>query len=198
MADALLPLNFVVNTKQLAFTERNPQVFTIPTLYQEDTLLIHFKALRQIAILGPTFLEKLPLAGYALQICVGLAGSIKANVNAFDVIDNYTVQGSLSLATPDIEAAFGGASEVQLRFEIILKLGGVPYRGQWPVLVKKSVALAAALVPPPGDVALGALEAQRTYVPQNDCTGFTMKNKAGTKRAIVYLDDDGMLRADPL
>jgi hypothetical protein len=202
MADALLPLNFVVNTKQLAFTETNPQVFKIPTLFQEDNLLIHFKALKQISILGDGrgagFLEKLPLAGYGLQICVGSAGSIKANVNTFDVIDNYTVQGFLNLATSDINNALAGANEVQLTFEIILKLGGLPYRGAYPVLLKKSVALAGALVPPPGDTALGALDAERLYVPQNDSTGFTMRNKAGTKRAFVYLDDDGMLRADPL
>lgn len=198
MSDALLPLNFVVNTKQLAFTETNPQVFPIPTLYQEDNLVIHFKALKQIAVLGPNFLEKLPLAGYGLQICVGSPGSIKANVNAFIVIDNYTVQGELNLATVDINNAFAGANEVLLTFEILLKLGGLPYRGAWPVLVKKSVALAGALVPPPGDMALGSLEAQRLYVPQNDCTGFVMKNKAGTKRALIFLDDDGLLQAGPL
>ena len=74
MADGLLPINFVVNRKILCFSETDPKQVFLPAFYQEDTLQIRFKALKQISLMEPPFFEKLNLTGYALQVSVGTVG----------------------------------------------------------------------------------------------------------------------------
>lgn len=196
MADGLLPINFVVNEKYLAFSETNPRKILLPAFYQEDTIQMRFKALKHTSDKFP-FLEKLNLTGYALQVSVGSVGSIMANNLTWNLVDNgYALEGNLNLNTGLVLAALT-ADSVQLRFEILLILGGVPYRMHQSITVNKSVALAGAPVAPPNDAALGVLVAQRTYAPLNDCPGIVFVSPAG-KRFELYIDDNGAVLADPL
>lgn len=196
MADGLLPINFVVNEKYLAFSETNPRKILIPSFNQEDILQIKFKALKRISESFP-FLEKLNLTGYALQISIGNVGSILANNITWNLTENGTaLEGELNLNTAPLLAALT-ADSVNLIFEIILSTASVKYRMSQVVAVKKSVVLTGALVPPPTDTALGKLEATRLYVPLADCPGFVMKDEVTSQRCFVHLVN-GALLADPI
>lgn len=197
MADGLLPINFIVNQKILCLSETNPAKILLPAFYQEETIGIRFKALKYISHTFP-FLQKLNLSGYALQISVGSAGSIKANAITWTPAENNTaLEGDLALNTADINTALGSNNEIQLTFEINFKLAGLPYIAQFPITVKKRVALAAALVPVDGDSALGSLEAKRTYAPLNDCPGIVMKDQITGERWFFYIAN-GVPVYDPI
>ena len=195
MADGLLPINFVVNEKYLAFSEVNPRKVLLPALNQEDTLQIRFKALKRISDTFP-FLEKLNLTGYGLEMHVGTPGAIMASGLAWTLTDGgYGLEGELNLSTPEIDGLT--VDPAPLIFEIRLSVGAVKWRVSQGVLVKKSVALAGALVPPPTDTALGRLEATRMYLPMNDAPGWVMKDEVTGVRCMIHLVN-GALLADPI
>ncbi len=199
MAGGLLPINFVTNQRTLAFSESDPSQVNLPRFYQEESPLIGFKALRRLTQMQAPFMEKLLLTGYSLQISIGTAGTVHAAQNAWTIsADNYELQGALNLNTSGINTALAAANPSALTFEIRLFDGTNYFRGAFPVLVYKSVALAAALVPPAGDTALGALEAKRIYMKKEGepGEGFILTSADGLRQGLCYWHNDGSWRAE--
>jgi hypothetical protein len=198
MADGLLPLNFVTNTKKLVFSDTNPSEIRLPAFYQEDGIDLRFKALKQVSQVRPPFLEKINLNGWSLRISVGSAGASRAAQVTWDPgADAYEVVGVVDLNTADISTALGSSESITQTLEIRLTKGTTVYRGAWQVQIKKSVALAGALVAPVNDTALGRLEGTRMFVLREGepGAGIILTSKNSLAQRFVYCHDDGSLRS---
>ena len=194
---ALLPLNWDVVNNRLVIGETNAGVYQVRDLYQEDTYTIEFRAFKRIRETGSPIFEKVNLAGYALAVSVGTAANPLAQATAWTPSsDNYSLTGSLAMNTSGINGLSDGSSQI---FEVRLYDGTGYNRGQQSVVVRKSVATSGALVSLPTDTALGSGEASRLYVKKEGAAGegFILKSLDGTKKALIYLGDDGTLRSDP-
>lgn len=168
--------------------------YELPELHQEDGLTIDFRAVRYVGgisnqLMGGAVFEVINLAGISLQIAVGIANTIYASTITWTPNEDSTIlTGALNLNTAAIDALADGAL---VTFEIKLA-GTYPYRGQFPVRIRKSVVLAETLGEPELDIALGRAEADAKYLPQNDCPPFTMYH--GGVRFLVTPHEDGSMR----
>jgi hypothetical protein len=193
-----LPLYFETRSKKLVFSSTDATEVVLPEFHQEDTITLELYAQTRIAQWDGQLFERILLSGFSGYVAVGSANNVLASQNSFTSTDDgYGLIGNLNLNTAGINALADGASST---FEIRLFNGTSYYRGQYAVTIRKSVALAAAIVTVPGDTALGALEAQRTYVRRIGAAGegqeFTSPD--GTKKVYMYLDNDGTMRYEPI
>lgn len=192
---ALLNLYFDTQSKRLVFSETQPTPFTLPDLHQEDSPTIEFRALKRIRQSTSPFFERISLSGYDLLISVGIAGTIYASAGSWISSDGNTLlTGRLDLNTAGINSLADGTEVI---FEIRLFDGVGYYRGQQTCRVRKSVATSGVLQPVVNDQALGKVEASRTYVPIQGCTGFTMIDEVDGTEMIVRLKG-GSLLAEPI
>lgn len=197
---ALLDLYFDLQTKRLVFSETNGRTATLPELYREDSFTIGFRALKRVRIVGTPLFERVNLSSYSLTISVGSADTplAQAGPSAWTVSDSGTLMtGTLSLNTAGINALADGTITL---FEIKLSSGGEPYRGQFNVTIRKSIATSGALVSVGTDVALGVAEADRTYARHVGRAGeaIILTSDDGLKQGILRWDNDGSFRAEPI
>jgi hypothetical protein len=189
----LLRLYFNTTLKQLVFSETDYTSLLLPEVMQEDILSIEFMALKHISQTYP-FFERINLAGMTLIISIGIAGTVHASQNVWAPnADNTILTGSINLKTAGIDALADGAT---LIFEILLS----DFRGHFPVTYRKSVRLAASIVSVPGEIALTKTEAKRLYVEKEGAAGagILLTSADGTKKGILYWDNDGSLRSEPI
>lgn len=191
-----LPLYFETRTKKLVFSDTDATEIVLPDFHTEDTITLELYAQTRTAqYIAPLF-ERISLSGFSGYVSVGSASNVLASQNSFTATDDgYGLIGNLNLNTAGINALADGASST---FEIRLFDGSSYYRGQWPVTIRRSVALSAAVVTLPSDTALGSLEAQRTYVKRIGAAGdgFYLTSPDGTKQVYCYLDNDGSFRTE--
>lgn len=191
---ALLDLYFELQNKRLVFSESNPRTFVLPDLYREDRFTINFRALKRVRSTSAPFFERVSLTSFALTIAIGTADTPLASASSWTASDNDTLlTGTLDLQTAGINALADGASSI---FEIKLSIGGEPYRGQFPVTIRKSVSTSGALNPVVNDTALGVLEADRTYLRKEMRAGegILWQSADALQLAIEYLHNDGSHR----
>src|SRR6185295_9963545 len=134
---ALLDLYFDLQTKRLVFSETNGRTATIPDLYREDSFTISFRALKRIRTIGSPLFERVNLASYSLTISIGAADNALAQAGpaAWTLSDSSTLlTGTLNMSTSGINALADGTASI---FEIKLSSAGEPYRGQFPVTIRK-------------------------------------------------------------
>jgi hypothetical protein len=192
---ALLPLFYDVVNKRLVISALSPDPFLLPSLNQEDAYTIEFVALLPTGVpLGPIY-QRINLAGYNLRISVGTAGVENTFNSAWAPnAENTSLSGVLQMNTAGINGLADGAQQT---FEIRLFDGTNYNRGQFPVTIRKSVSIAGALVPVPGELALSATEARRLYVAKEGLPGeaIILTSKTSGKQVMLYVDDDGALQS---
>lgn len=189
-----LTLYFDLASQQLVKGLNNSGQFALPDIHQEDSLAIDLSVVNRINFAAPPYFSLVNIANYSLQISIGTPGVVNASQNVWSTnSDNTVFSGVLALNTAGINALADKASQT---FEVRLLNLVNYYRGHARVTYRKSVALAGSLVAPPGDTALGKIEASEMYVPYElpDGRGLTFTSADGTKKQILYLDDDGTPR----
>lgn len=191
---SLLSLLFEVGSKRLVSSLTNSAPFLLPELNQEDSLTIDLSVVQRTNNITPPFFSYVDIANYALFIAVGTVGNVNASQNTWTKnTENTTFSGVLPLNTNGINSLADGAQQI---FEIRLFDGTSYFRCQQLVTIKKSIALSGALAVPADDTALGAAEAAQIYVPYEPAAGrgLTFTSPDGTKKQLLYLDNDGTPR----
>lgn len=197
---ALLTLFFESTSKLLAAGQNLPLGYSLPHLRQEDILNVELSVIKLINEMTSPRYELVNLAGYSLRISIGTAGSVLASQNSFALdATNTKFVGLLNLNTAGINALTDGQTGISFEILVTDAAGGI-YGQKFPCFIDKAVFLSGAVVNPPADIALGRLEAQRLYFPNEGAAGqgFIMKSGDGLKRIFVYLDNDGSLQTPPI
>lgn len=193
---ALLPLYVVGNENRFVISETTTEGFSIPNIHQEDILDIKLTLLTRIRSSYIPFFERVSLQGYSLYVAVGTAGSALASQNSWVISsDGYSLSGTLDLNQSGINSLADGT---RLIFEARLSTSTTKIRAATEVTYRKSVILAGVLSPPVSDVALGQLEAKRTYVSKIGAAGegFILTSPDGNSQGFCYWHNDGSFRAE--
>ena len=196
---ALLNLFFELQTKRLVFSETNGRSIALPDLYREDSFSIDFRALQRIRTIGTPLFNRVNLSTYSLTISVGTAADTPlAQASSWVVSDSGTLMtGTLNMSTAGINALADGTSAL---FEVKLSSGTEAYRGQFTVIIRKSLATSGSIVSVVSDIALGVSEADRTYVRHEGRAGeaIILTSDDGLQKAILRVDNDGSCRFEPI
>ena len=193
-----LPIILDVVTKRLVLSYRDATIFTLPPFQNTECIPIAFCAVKQVSIFRQPIFEKIPLAGYSLQISIGSAGTVLAAQNTFTLSsDGYALTGVLDLNTAGISGCADGANAL---FEIRLFEGTHLTYAQTSVTLCKSVYTTGVLVPVPTDTALGLLEARRMFPMRDGAAGdgLIFTSADGSKRIFAYCDNAGSFQTVPL
>ena len=192
---SLLNLFFDISSKRLVNSLNNSGLYLLPEIHQEDIWTITLTACQRINFSSPPFYSVLNIADYALQISVGTVGTVNAQQSSWDRINNdQQFSGSLNFNTASINAL---ADSVDQTIEIRLTATDAAYHALQTVKYRKIVAPTGTVAPIAGDRALGVNEADQRYLTYEN-NGFTLVSQDGTKRAFIYLDNDGSLRGPPI
>src|SRR5262245_6587036 len=149
MPAALLPLFLDIVNRRFVISQVNPDTFTVPTLYQEDSYPIEFVALIPTGSQYVPIYNRLNLQGYDLTVSVGSAGTLNAQASAWTTNpENTSLTGTLAMNTAGINGLADGDSQI---FEVRLFDGTNYIRHQQNIVVRKSVAVTGALVPAVND-----------------------------------------------
>jgi hypothetical protein len=196
---ALLNLFFELQTKRLVFSETNGRTVILPDLYREDSFSIDFRALQRIRTIGSPLFNRVNLSGYSLTISVGVvADTPLAQASSWVASDSGTLlTGTLNMSTAGINAL---ADQTSALFEVKLSSGAEAYRGQFNVVIRKSLATSGSIVTVVSDIALGVAEADRTYIRKQGRPGEAqvLTSDDGTKQGIIYWHNDGSFRAEAI
>jgi hypothetical protein len=199
MANGLLPLIFETQSGKLVFSDTDLSEVALKDLFQEDGLNIAFQAVKRINRVVSPLAQKISLSGYSLRVSVGVAGNPYAQATPGDFTlsdDGYVYNGTLNLNTSEIDALADGA---EAKFEIHLSSGSILHRGQYTVKIRKAVHTTGVLVPVATDRALGAQEADRTFVKKIMAAGDWIEwGTAGGRRFAEYMHDDGTKRLEEI
>ena len=104
----------------------------------------------------------------------------------------------LPLNTANIASAIGSGSSALTWFEIEYTQNGFP-----TTVLQRQISLQAEVIEtgvvtvPPGATAITAEDVSATYL-KKDNTGFTLTSPDGSKKAFVWLGNDGAFHCDPL
>jgi len=189
-------------TKSLAGGLNMPLGLQLPALRQEESLSLAISVITQISQFTAPLYELKTLTGCSCRVNIGTAGAsiAEANPAAFSIdVTGTKFIGTLALNTAGITALTDRQSGVY--FEILVtEASGATYGRRFPVFIEKAIYLAGSLSTPAGDTALGKLEAARTFVKYEGDAGaqIILKSADGTKRAVLYVDDDGSVRFEPI
>lgn len=194
---AFLDLHFDTTAKRLVRGATDSGVFSIKELFQEDGLPIDLQLLRRASYFNDPLYEVLTVTGMGLMISVGSADSVLASQDVWSISeDGKHFEGCLELGTTGMNALADGAV-VTLEVRVLLN-GTTYYRTQQNVVWRKSVALAGAAAEPAVGTGITKEEANASYLPKTDVMSFTMISRDSSKRALIYLDNDGSLKARPI
>lgn len=192
---AFLTLYFDLASQRLVNSLNNSGQFVLPDIHQEDSLAIDLSVVNRINFATPPYFSLVNIANYALQIAIGTPGVVNASQNVWTTNSENTVfSGVVQLDTAGINALADGASQI---FEVRLLNLTNYYRGHFSVRYRKSVAVVAgSLATPPGDTALGKIEASEMYMPYElpAGRGITLVSEDGLQKQLLYLDNDGTPR----
>lgn len=191
---SLLRLYFDLTSKRLVNSLNNSGEYRLPDIHQEDKWSIEFSACQRINYATPPFFSLFGLGTFALTISVGTVGVANASQNVWTAnADNTVLSGVLNLNTAGISALADGATQI---FEVKLVSATESYICQQEVTYHKIVAPTGTLATPASDRALGAAEAAEIYVSYEMPAGrgITFVSEDGTKKQVLYLDNDGTPR----
>lgn len=187
----ILPLTLEITTKTLVFSHTDATPYVIPILNTEDGLDVRLQLVRRINLYSrPSQLfQRQNVSGGSFRVALGTAANELAagNITVLSA-DGYEIQGVVSIATAGI-AALADLAETTLE---IKGYNGTSYiHAGFPVRIRKSVSVAGALVAPPGDTALGSLEANRIYVRKDGAAGdsIILTSPLGKQIRLACVDD---------
>jgi len=197
---ALLTLFYEATSKSLAAARNLPLGYQLPALRQEDIVSLELSILKSISEFSQTPNELVNLTGYSARVSLGTAASVLASQNTFTIDATATkLTGLLNLNTAGVNALTDRQSGIYLELLFTEPGGGISGQ-RFPVFIEKAVFMSGTVVAPPSDVALGRLEAQRTYVAKEGAAGeaqiFTSAD--GLKKIIKYAHNDGSMREEPI
>ena len=199
-AVSLLAINLDATIGALVFSKTNPTPITLPVLYSEDRLDLEVALLKRVGVASTPFYEVQTLTGWALTVAVGTSGTPLAQQATWTAnADNTLLRGVLDLNTSGVNALTDGQT-VTFEVKFSNETTGTTHRVQVTVSIRKSVLTTGVLAEPAGDAALGRLEAKRTYVLKQGAAGegIVLTSADGTKQGLLYWDDDGSFRAEPI
>lgn len=191
---SLQRIYFDLTSKRLVNSLNNSGEYRLPEIFQEDQWSIEFSAVQRVSYATPPFFSLFGLGTFALTISVGTVGVSNASQNSWSYnADNTVLTGILNLNTAGISALADGAAQL---FEVKLASATETYRYYQQTLYRKIVAPTGTLSTPPGDAALGRIEAAEVYVPYElpAGRGITFVSEDGLQKQVVYLDNDGTPR----
>lgn len=186
---ALLDLYFDTARKKLVRSLTDSSDFALPEFHQEDKIALSLRACKLIDQFNVPSFEQISLAGYSMQISVGLADDVYATQSSWTLDStNYVLSGVLDLATAEITALADGT---EVKFEIILsEATPSTFRGIFPVRIRKSVVLTSSLLPVPVGNALSEEKAAVIYLPRSGIRSFTMVDDDGVTYLVRIVNGD--------
>lgn len=189
---ALLQLFFDTVNARLVKSASLSDFYAVRDLYQEDAYGIDLVALRPTGKISPIY-EIISLAGYAPNVYVGPVGVPAATATGWATsADGKTATGVLDMNTAGILALLT-ADSVTTQFEVKLSSGAAnTTRVRQNVTLKKSVGLVGSPSAPPGQLALGSVDADRLYLRKEGLAGDTITLTSPTtgKQWQIYIDDN--------
>lgn len=193
------PLVYNISTGNLVFSVQTPTPVAFPTWFLEDSKNLTIQFVQSGATQGTVSVA--PGTGIGLQVAIGTPGiaAVSSATAGASVGDVFSVV--LPMNTTALQALFAGppaTSQVTLIFEFRTSSGGTPQRYQFPLIVKLNLIPDTLIDPAPPDTAIGKADANASFVLKNGGNGDIqiMRSKDGTKRAQVYLGNDGILHTD--
>lgn len=192
-----LTFYFDLLSKELAATEQGPTGLQLPPFGQEEVVPLSIGVIRRISEFEAPLFESVQIAAWSLRASIGPVGTALVTQNAFTVVQNR-FEGTLNLNAAAINALTDQQQGIYL--DLLFNSGSEPYRGRFDLRIQKAVWLTGTLVAPAGDLALGVLEAERKFLKKEVDAGDSIifKSADGTKRGIIYLDNDGSFRMEPI
>lgn len=205
---SVAPVTLYVNADDqiLVRSQRDPAAYTVPTLFQGDTVPLEFqlmyreeRAATQLFVVAST--------GYSLQvILVSTSGTTLAYQNTFS--DDSTSQfkvGSISLNTAAIDSAITAATSGSITAYLQIK---VTYTDgttrtvyfQPTVTIQKTYLTAATTAVPPSESAATESWVIGTFFPKSGTAGGDVKimQSSGGYQFRFFVDDDGLPHFDRL
>lgn len=188
---AVAPITLYVNADDqiLVRSASNPAAYTIPTMFQGDTVPLEFQLLYR-GEQAATQLVTVPSTGYSLQvILVSTSGTTLAYQNTFTDDSSYTLKiGSIALNTAAIDTAISASTTGQITAYLQIK---VTYTDgttrtvyfQPTVTIQKTYLTAATTAVPPSETAATESWVQSTFLPRSATSGGDFK---------IWRGDDGL------
>jgi len=178
----------------------------LPPFYQGDSFSLRIWVLEHFSKTAPY--DYVPVAGVTVYAALG----VKAGESKELYTWQYTWDASVDLEQPYFEAVFpmttdeigellGDAASAEAWFEVKMVQDGLP-----STILSKKVTVHASVIDldeETGDVApgltpLSAEAANVSYLTREIYDSFDLINRATGKRRRLYVDEDGVLRSDPI
>lgn len=188
---SVAPITLYVNADDqiLVRSQSNPGAYTVPTLFQGDTVPLEFQLLYRSDVTATT-LVNVPSTGYSLQvILVSTSGTTLAYQNTFTDDSSYALKiGSISLNTAAIDSAITASTSGQITAYLQIK---VTYTDgttrtvyfQPTVTIQKTYLTAATTTVPPSETAATESWVRGTFFPKSATSGGDVK---------IWRGDDGL------
>lgn len=204
---SVAPITLYVNADDqiLVRSQANPGAYTVPTMFQGDTVPLEFQLLYRSDVTATT-LVNVPSTGYSLQvILVSTAGTTLAYQNTFTDDSSYALKiGSISLNTAAIDAAItaaGSAGQITAYLQIKVTYTDGTTRTvyfQPTVTIQKTYLTAATTAVPPSETAATESWVRGTFFPKSGTSGGDVKimESEGGYQFRFYVDDDGVPHFD--
>lgn len=212
----LTPLSIFIDLdgKSLVQSATDATAYTLPALVQGDTVQFEVTLLRRTSSYNAAFGAAAPfstvtVAGLSLRVAIGnptaATGSGTPTIfqNTFTLDTNTNkFTGELELGASACSTLLGSATSGTFTLEIeVAESAKYTTVFQGGITLKAELIEGAATNPPvPSTSYYTAPETDATFVKKFGAAGdgFYLVSPDGTKRAFVYLDDDGTLKASPI
>jgi len=203
---SVAPITLYVNADDqiLVRSQTNPAAYTVPTMFQGDTVPLEFQLLYR-GEQAATQLVNVPSTGYSLQvILVSTTGTTLAYQNTFTDDSSYALKiGSIALNTSAIDTAITASTSGQITAYLQIK---VTYTDgttrtvyfQPTVTIQKTYLTAATTAVPPSETAATETWVRGTFFPKSGTSGGDVKimQSEGGFQFRFYVDDDGQPHFD--
>ena len=203
---SVAPITLYVNADDqiLVRSQANPGAYTVPTMFQGDTVPLEFQLLYR-GEQAATQLVNVPSTGYSLQvILVSTTGTTLAYQNTFTDDSSYALKiGSIALNTSAIDTAITASTSGQITAYLQIK---VTYTDgttrtvyfQPTVTIQKTYLTAATTAVPPSETAATESWVRGTFFPKSGTSGGDVKimQSEGGFQFRFYVDDDGQPHFD--
>ncbi len=204
MAEFDLDMTIDVSRKLRVESQFSGREIAVPPFYQEDKVPLRWK-----------FLDPNPSGGFAnqysvlsltdsvLRVAIGRPGETPLAVQSgWSLEENDTVlTGILDLNTSEMQTELGNTKgTLSLTLEAELKQGEAVYTYSSPISLRREVLLSSASAPSPATEYYDKDQADSLFIKSQlpAGRGITFQSLNGTHKTVVYIDDSGNFRADPI
>lgn len=180
--------------------------FRLPDFFAGTEKNFRIALLQDNPSAGPGAVSLIDSTGIGLRIGIGEPGAVLTSatmaLDATTAPANVVFAGLLPFNLSAIYALFPGNSTAPSPqvLEIEVNNGGDFDKFQFPVTIRNEILTTNLVDPTPPDTALGRNEAAQLYMPWAWPAGRgpILLSPDGSKKAIVYLDNNGQLQVSPV